>query len=150
MEYRHASQEFESFLRDVIDESGLVTRNQAYTMVQAVLLVFRRRLEIRDAIRFANVLPPVLRAIFAADWDVQEPLHQFASIAEMTEEVKAFRRHHNFSPDSARSRMWPWPCARTSTDRTSIASSPHCRPALPISGELINDDHSCVQPRIRA
>jgi uncharacterized protein (DUF2267 family) len=101
MEYQHASQEFESFLRDVIDESGLVTRNQAYTMVQAVLLVFRRRLEIRDAIRFANVLPAVLRAIFVADWDVQEPLRQFASIAEMTEEVKAFRRHHNFSPDNA-------------------------------------------------
>jgi uncharacterized protein (DUF2267 family) len=38
-------------------------------MVQGVLQTFRRRLEISEAIRFAGVLPPVLRAIFVADWD---------------------------------------------------------------------------------
>lgn len=101
MEYQHASEEFERFLRAVIELSGLTTRNQAYTTVQAVLQAFRRRLETRDAIRFASELPPVLRAIFVADWDTEEPRRDFASLEDMTEEVKTFRRDHNFSPDSA-------------------------------------------------
>ena len=33
-------------------------------MVQGVLQAFRRRLDIKEAIGFANVLPPVLRALF--------------------------------------------------------------------------------------
>ena len=31
MEYQHASQEFDRFLRDLIEQSGLATRNQVYT-----------------------------------------------------------------------------------------------------------------------
>jgi uncharacterized protein (DUF2267 family) len=73
MEFQHASEDFEAFLRDAREISGLSTRNQAYTMVQAVLLTFRRRLSIVEAIRFANILPPVLRALFVTDWDPEEP-----------------------------------------------------------------------------
>lgn len=57
------------FLLDARDTAGLGSTHQAYTMVQGVLQTFRRRLEISEAIRFAGVLPPVLRAIFVADWD---------------------------------------------------------------------------------
>lgn len=101
MEYQHASEEFERFLRAVIDHTGLTTRNQAYTTVEGVLRTFRRRLELSEAIRFAGALPPVLRAIFVADWDMDEPRRGFTSRQEMTEEVKALRRDHNFSPDTA-------------------------------------------------
>ncbi|WP_166144148.1 DUF2267 domain-containing protein [Methylosinus sp. RM1] len=101
MEYQHASEEFERFLRLVVERTGLTTRNQAYTTAQGVLLTFRRRLEISDAIRFAGALPPVLRAIFVADWDVEEPPRAFSSRAALTEEVRSLRRGHNFSPDSA-------------------------------------------------
>ena len=101
MAYQHASEEFERFLRLVIERSGLTTRNQAYTTTQGVLLTFRRRLEIHDAIRFAGVLPPVLRAIFVADWDTQEPPRAFSSRAELLEEARSLRQDHNFSPDSA-------------------------------------------------
>jgi uncharacterized protein (DUF2267 family) len=52
----------------------LTTRNQTYTTVQRVFQVFRRRLDVKDAIRFANALPPILRAVFVADWDTDEPL----------------------------------------------------------------------------
>jgi len=48
MEYQHASEDFDRFLRMVIDVSGLPTRNQAYTMVQAVL---RHRLDVGNDYR---------------------------------------------------------------------------------------------------
>ncbi|ARN80388.1 DUF2267 domain-containing protein [Methylocystis bryophila] len=101
MEYQYASEEFERFLRDAIDASGLTTRNQVYTMTQGVLRVFRRRLDVGDALRFANVLPPVLRAIFVADWDLNEPARPFERRELMTAEVKSLRGDHNFSPDTA-------------------------------------------------
>jgi len=101
MEFQHASDEFEAFLRDARDASGLTTRNQTYTMVQAVLQTFRRRLEVREAIRFAGVLPPLLRALFVTDWDPDEPKLAFTSRGDLTREVQSLRRNHNFSPDSA-------------------------------------------------
>jgi uncharacterized protein (DUF2267 family) len=101
MEYQHASENFERFLRLVIERTGLTTRNQAYTTAQGVLLTFRRRLDIHDAIRFAGALPPVLRAMFVADWDTREAPRDFGSRATLLEEVKSLRRDHNFSPGSA-------------------------------------------------
>lgn len=100
MELQHASDEFERFLADARDFSGLATRNQTYTMVEGVLLTFRRRLEVQQALRFADVLPPLLRAIFVSDWDVSEPVRPFADRAALTREVQALRQHHNFAPDS--------------------------------------------------
>jgi uncharacterized protein (DUF2267 family) len=101
MEFQHASENFEAFLRDARQISGLATRNQIYTMVQAVLLTFRRRLSIVEAIRFANVLPPVLRALFVTDWDPEELQRDFTDRADLTSEIKALRRDHNFSPETA-------------------------------------------------
>lgn len=92
MEYQQASQDFERFLADARAISMLATRNQTYTMVQGVLQVFRRRLDLRDALRFADVLPPVLRAIFVADWDPDEPRRPFEDRSAMTREVQALRQ----------------------------------------------------------
>ena len=101
MDYQHASEEFERFLPTVVERSGLTTRNQAYTTAQSVLLTFRRQLEIRDAIRFAGVLPAVLRAIYVADSGHAGGAARLSSRAAMLEEVRSLRRDHNFSPDSA-------------------------------------------------
>ncbi|MFG1401117.1 DUF2267 domain-containing protein [Xanthobacter sediminis] len=101
MDLQHASEDFERFLGDARDTAGLATRNQAYTMVEGVLRAFRRRLPLEDAIRFASVLPPVVRAIFVADWDPAEPRRPFADVAVMTGEAQGLRRHHNFAPSSA-------------------------------------------------
>lgn len=98
VEYQHASDDFHRFLRRVMEESGLSTSNQAYTTVQGVLYAFRRRLSVKQAILFAGVLRPIVRAIFVADWDVDEPVVQFGDVNSMTEEVQALRRDHNFSP----------------------------------------------------
>ncbi|WP_374547891.1 DUF2267 domain-containing protein [Rhodoblastus sp.] len=101
LDYQHASEDFERFLRDVIGRTGLTTRNQAFTTVQGVLLAFRRRLDLRDAIRFAGCLPPVLRAIFVADWETDAPKPEFGAREQWIREVKALRGDHNFSPDCA-------------------------------------------------
>ncbi len=100
LEYQHTTEDFERVLADARETSGLSTRNQVYTMVQAVLLTFRRRLSLADALRFAGVLPPVLRAIFVADWDPDAPPAPFGDRADWTREAQALRRHHNFAPES--------------------------------------------------
>jgi uncharacterized protein (DUF2267 family) len=101
MDYQHAGEDFERFLREVIARTGLTTRNQAFTTVQGVLLTFRRRLAPRDALRFADALPPVLRALLVADWDLEAPRPDFGARADWTREAQALRRDHNFTPDGA-------------------------------------------------
>ncbi|MCG5485367.1 MAG: DUF2267 domain-containing protein [Sinorhizobium meliloti] len=101
MEYRQASADFDRFIVDARDIAALQTTNQAYTMVQAVLYTFRRRLDISGALLFAKALPPVLRAIFVADWDLEEPTVPFCERRAMTREVQAFRGNHNVSPETA-------------------------------------------------
>ena len=108
-EYQRASLEFEKFLVDAREASGLTTTNQVYTMVQGVLQTFRRRLTLPEAIQFAGVLPAVLRALFVADWIPNEPRRSFGNTAsqhwreraEMTQEVQSLRADHNFAPDIA-------------------------------------------------
>jgi uncharacterized protein (DUF2267 family) len=100
-EYQRASIEFDRFMVDARDISGLNTTNMAYNMVVGVLYTFRRRLGVTDAIRFANVLPPVLRAIFVADWDTGLAPLAFTDRASMTLEVRSLRQAHNFSPTTA-------------------------------------------------
>lgn len=70
-------------------------------MVEAVLLTFRHRLEVDQAIRFATILPPVLRAVFIANWDIGEAKQPFLSRQALTREVQSLRKDHNFAPDSA-------------------------------------------------
>ena len=100
VEYQRATDHFHQFLSDARDAAGLETINQAYTMTQGVLQAFRRRLEIGEAIRFSNVLPAGMRALFVADWNLDEPKHPFEDRAVMTKEVQSLRPLHNYAPDS--------------------------------------------------
>ena len=100
-EYQRATDHFYKFLQDVRDMSDLGSTHQAYTMVQGVLQTFRRRLDVKDAILFAGVLPAVLRAIFVVDWDIDEPRRPFEDHAVMTKEVRTLRADHNFAPATA-------------------------------------------------
>ncbi|WP_421722915.1 DUF2267 domain-containing protein [Bauldia sp.] len=99
--YRHASQDFDRFMRDAQEALGSVTSNTTYTTVQSVFHVFRRRLTLEQAIAFAGVLPAVLCAIFVQDWDPREQRRPFAARSVMEAEVKSIREHHNFSPDGS-------------------------------------------------
>ena len=101
LEYKRASEQFEKFLVDARDLAFLQTTNQSYTMAQAVLQVFRRRLDVKDALLFAGALPAGLRALFVADWDLDEPRLPFGDGTVMTREVQGLRPDHNMSPDTA-------------------------------------------------
>jgi len=96
-EYQRATDEFSDFLLDVRDGALFRSPHPAYTTTQGVFRTFRRRLSLPDAVRFAAVLPVGLRALFVADWDLDEPQLPFGPRAEMSQEVRALRPDHNFS-----------------------------------------------------
>ena len=98
---RHATKDWQAFLADARERLGLVSDNAAYTAVDAVLQVFRRRLSAQEAIAFANLLPACLRAIFVEGWDIEAAPLPFGTRAEMTKEAQAIRKHHNLTPDHA-------------------------------------------------
>ena len=101
MEYVHASQDFDRFMLDARQQLNHATTHQTFQTVQSVLIVFRRRLEVAEALAFADVLPAVLRAIFVSEWDVDEDIRPFTDRQTLTKEVQQFRRNHDFSPDTA-------------------------------------------------
>lgn len=100
-EFQHASEDFDALLEDARDRADLATRHQTWTMIDAVLRVFRRRLTVAEGLRFAAVLPAVPRAMFVTDWDPSAPPVPFDDRAAMTREVQAVRPHHNFAPETA-------------------------------------------------
>jgi uncharacterized protein (DUF2267 family) len=95
-EYQRATDQFYSFLHDIRDEAMYGSAHQAYTTAQAVLQVFRRRVSLRDGIRFAACLPVGLRALFVAEWDPEEPRRPFGTVEEMTVEAQELRANHNY------------------------------------------------------
>jgi uncharacterized protein (DUF2267 family) len=101
MEYQRAREDFEAFLDEAKDALDFTTRNPTYTTVQGVLLAFRRRLTAEQILMFAALLPPVLRAIFVADWTPGEHVASFPAREKLAEEVQHLRRNHNFSPDNS-------------------------------------------------
>lgn len=100
-EYQRASDHFADFLADVKIVSGLGSVHQAYTMIQGVFQVFRRRLTLRESIIFTSALGAGIRALYIADWDPDEPVVPFTSMEEMNSEVKLLRPDHNFATENA-------------------------------------------------
>jgi uncharacterized protein (DUF2267 family) len=106
-EYAVATQTWLDVLDAVRDETDLSTRNQAFTVLEGVLLVFRRRLEVQDSLRFADQLPVAVRALYVHDWDLSLTRLRFRAPLELAGEVRSLRPEHNFAgptsvPDVAR------------------------------------------------
>jgi len=102
MEYWNASKDFEKLLTEVRDTCMLQTHHQAYQTLRAVLHVFRSHLTIPDALKFAGILPPVVRAIFVEDWDGHAAPIPFPENGQLLlAEVMSVRADHNLSPESA-------------------------------------------------
>lgn len=100
-EYQRASADFAAFLEDLKRTAMYGSPHPAYTTAQAVFQVFRRRISIDDAIRFAAALPAGLRALFVAEWDPAEPRQPFDTVERMTDEARQLRPGHNFVEDDA-------------------------------------------------
>jgi len=99
--YERASRDFYQFLCDARDIAGVETTHRAFTMVEGVLLTFRRRLTVQEGLRFANVLPLLVRALFASHWNATAATMPFESREAMTQEAQSLRSEHNFAPHSA-------------------------------------------------
>lgn len=97
--YRHASAEWQRFLDVAKDEMGLSSNNSAYTAIEGVLVAFRRRLTVDQALRFADALPSIPRAVFVTGWHPQAPA-PWGSRATQIAEAQALRPHHNLTPDN--------------------------------------------------
>ena len=96
--YRQATREWQAFLTEAKTAMNLDSDNATYTAVEGVLRAFRRRLTPQEAVDFAQVLPAVLRALFVADWRLDEGPVPPGSRAEWTAEAMALRPHHNLTP----------------------------------------------------
>ena len=99
--YRHASKEWRAILDDLKDRMSLISDNSAYTAMDGVLQVFRRRLTAQQGLDFASVLPAIPRAVFISGWKIHLPPQSFTERELLIEEVKSIRRHHNLTPDNA-------------------------------------------------
>lgn len=97
--YRHASAEYRLYLDIARDAMNLTSDNATYTATEAVLLCFRRRLTLPQALAFADILPCVLRAIFIAHWHPTDPA-PWGSRADQIAECRALRPHHNLTPET--------------------------------------------------
>ncbi|SOC84611.1 Uncharacterized conserved protein, DUF2267 family [Ensifer adhaerens] len=100
-DYFHASRDFEKFIEDLKRISLLQTTHQCYTMVEAVLHAMRSHMSLRDALAFADCLPPVLRAIFVAHWDIDALVLPATDRAGLQREIVALRHNHNLSTPTA-------------------------------------------------
>ncbi|MFP8779256.1 DUF2267 domain-containing protein [Hydrogenophaga sp. RWCD_12] len=100
-EYQNPTLLFERFMVDARDCAGLPTTNMAWNMVVGVLHAFRRRLTVPQALAFAGVLPPVVRALFIEDWPIDQAPVAFGEPDDWLRDVRAVRTEHNFSPADA-------------------------------------------------
>lgn len=99
--YRHATKDFRGFLDDLKARADLKSDNAAYTVVDAVFQVFRKRLTPEQGLVFASVLPAVLSAIFVRGWIPKREPAAFGKLADMNGEARAVRPDHNLTPENA-------------------------------------------------
>jgi len=100
-EYVHASRDFDRFMNDFMQIAMLETHHRSYATLRAVLHVFRDHLSVEDALRFAEILPAVLRAIFVENWHPAAEPPPFPDRATLIQEVKANRRDHNLASETS-------------------------------------------------
>lgn len=98
--YRHASREYRAFLDDLKARMNLESDNMAYTALDGVFQVFRRRVTAAQGLRLAEVLPSVPRAIFVAGWQPEEPPAPWAPRGALVAEARGLRPDHNLTPDT--------------------------------------------------
>lgn len=96
--YRHATDEFRAYLKDMRDRTLIDSDNVIYTATEAVFRSFRARLTPSQALRFADELPAVLRAMFLWRWDVEAAPLPWPDRETVRTEMMALRRDHNFCP----------------------------------------------------
>ena len=99
-EVQYASEQFMGLLRALKDRAFLETHNQCYAMLRAVLHEFRSYMTIKQAIAFADGLPPVARAIFIEGWQPADEPTPPPSRREFDAAGAKRLLPHHYAPDS--------------------------------------------------
>lgn len=99
--YRHATKDYRAFLDDLKARANLVSDNSAYTVVDAVFQVYRRRLSAQDGLIFSSVLTAVLSATFVRNWTPLASPLAFGTRDELNVEAQRVRPDHNLTPEDA-------------------------------------------------
>ncbi|HEX7488995.1 MAG TPA: DUF2267 domain-containing protein, partial [Anaeromyxobacteraceae bacterium] len=94
----YASQQFQDWLLDLRSRALLGSTHQAYAMLRAVLHEIRDRLQVDDALRFADALPPLVRGIMLERW--RPPGAAPATRPPFLDAVKSRLEPHTPPPDS--------------------------------------------------
>ena len=97
--YRQATREWQAFLADAAEALETPTDTTTFVSVDGVLRAFRRRLTAQQGLDFAQVLPAVLRALFVADWRLDQGPVAPGTRAEWTAEAQARHPNHILPPD---------------------------------------------------
>ncbi|MBB1496657.1 DUF2267 domain-containing protein [Paracoccus sp. MC1862] len=104
--YRPATDEFRRYLADMRERTLIESDNILYTGTEAVFRSFRGGLAPRDALRVADELPAVLRAIFVWRWDIEAPHLPWAERGTIRAVMLALRADHNFCRPRCWSMFW--------------------------------------------
>ena len=121
-EIAQASTQFMELLGALKQRASLQTHNQCYAMLRAVLHGFRGYMTVTQAIAFAGGLPPVVRAIFLADWRPDEaPPPPPPSRQEFAAAVVKRLAPHHIPPDSIVSDVFAVLAYRADPARTAEA-----------------------------
>lgn len=96
--YRHASDEWRRYLKNMRERTMIDSDNVIYTATEGLFRAFRARVPPPDVLAFGDELPAVMRAILLWRWDIAAPLKPWVSRREIEAEILAFRQDHNFAP----------------------------------------------------
>lgn len=87
---RQATREWHAFLAQARMAMVLTSDISTFTAVNGVLRAFHRRLTLRHAVDFPQVMPSVLRVLFVAAWQLADPA-PFGTRADWAAEAMALR-----------------------------------------------------------
>ena len=118
-EIAYASKQFMELLGALKERALLETHNQCYAMLRAVLHEFRSYMTIKQAIAFADGLPPLVRAIFVEGWQPADEPPPPPSRKEFASAVARRLAPHHYAPDNLASDVFAVLVPRA--ERTKIA-----------------------------
>ncbi|MBA4490800.1 DUF2267 domain-containing protein [Paracoccus sp. S1E-3] len=96
--YRHASEEWRRYLKNLRERTLIDSDNVLYTATEGLFRAFRARVPPDQVLAFGDELPAVLRAILVWRWDIAAPLRPWCPRAGIDAEIRALRPDHNFAP----------------------------------------------------
>ncbi|MFD1796718.1 DUF2267 domain-containing protein [Paracoccus aurantiacus] len=95
--YRHATDEWRRYLKNMRERTLLDSDNVIYTATDGIFRAFRSRVPPEQVLAFGDELPAVMRSILIWRWDITATLKPWLPRAEIEREILTLRQDHNFA-----------------------------------------------------